>query len=464
MPSDAQSLPLLADPALVGTGNEWRSASELGLTAAEREAAFGAAADFGPPLLVVSPVEAGGTGVRVHWGNSAARGLLGRSLAQGPDPAGSRMPVARLGQPKNWSVVTGNLIAGNDVGGEWHSAALDTPESAGGLVRLRVRPVVAPADGASDKYLVWLRPADDELVQAEEAVSEAEFRFRTLGDNAPIGILVSDVGLRLSFVNEGFAAIVGVDRRSLLGTNWLDVFDAEDLPAVLESLEGVLSGRRADLPLRVHCSTGPQRWVQLRLAPVTTRRRAAGFVGTVEDITARRSWESQLAHQARHDALTGLANRRQLLESLADYYAGRRRGDHLMAVLFFDLDGFKSVNDTFGHDAGDRILVEVARRLSGAARDEDLVARIAGDEFVVMLRNAAGRTEAEAAASRLLAAVCQDVQIGDTSVRVSASVGVALAADHDTAAELLRCADEGMYQAKRSGRRVSSAEPQAKSA
>jgi diguanylate cyclase (GGDEF)-like protein/PAS domain S-box-containing protein len=446
------------------TGEDSRTASAVGLTAAERDAAFATAADVGPPLLLVSPVDDGGPGVQVHWGNPAARGLLGRSLAHGRDPSGTVMPVARLGQPKNWSVVAGLLIAGNDAGDDWHSAALDTPESAGALVRLRVRPVVASEDGAPERYLVWLRPADDELVQAEEAVSEAEFRFRTLGDNAPIGILVSDVGLRLSFVNDGFAAIVGVDRRSLLGNNWLDVFDAEDLPAVLESLEGVLSGRRADLTLRVHCSTGPQRWVQLRLAPVTTRRRAAGFVGTMEDITARRSWESQLAHQARHDALTGLANRRQLLESLADHYTGRRRGDQLTAVLFFDLDGFKSVNDTFGHDAGDRILVEVARSLSAAAREDDLVARIAGDEFVVVLRNAAGRAEAEAAASRLLAAVCQDVQIGDNSVRVSASVGVALAADHDNAAELLRCADLGMYQAKRSGRRVSSAEPTAKSA
>jgi diguanylate cyclase (GGDEF)-like protein len=125
-----------------------------------------------------------------------------------------------------------------------------------------------------------------------------------------------------------------------------------------------------------------------------------------------------------------------------------------MALLFFDLNGFKQINDTLGHDAGDRLLIEVARRLSAAARDEDLVARIAGDEFVVVLANAPGAAAAEAAANRLLAALTQDVQLATNRVRVGASVGVALAADHDNAADLLRCADQGMYQAKRSGRPV----------
>jgi diguanylate cyclase (GGDEF)-like protein/PAS domain S-box-containing protein len=429
------------------------AASPPGPAGPEWDAALAAAAQAGPPLLVVGADGARGAAVRVRWANPAARDLLGGSLEHERDPAGLRV-VARLGQPASWSVVAAQLIAAGDVGDEWHSAVLDTPESAGALLRLKVLPVAASDPAAAGTYLLWLRLADEALVQAEEAVAEAEFRFRTLGDNAPIGIVVSDVGLRLGFVNAAFAAIVGVDGAALLGTNWLDVFDAEDLPAVLEALEGALSGRSADLAVRVHCISGPQRWVQLRLAPVTTRRRAAGFVGTVEDVTARRSWEVQLAHQARHDSLTGLANRRQLLESLTDYYVGRRRTDQLMAVLFFDLDGFKAVNDTYGHDAGDRLLIEVGRRLSAAARQHDLVARIAGDEFVVLLRNAADRTEAEAAANRLLAALSQEVQVGGSTVRISASVGVALAVDHDNAADLLRCADQGMYEAKRSGRRA----------
>ncbi|HVE25860.1 MAG TPA: GGDEF domain-containing protein, partial [Sporichthya sp.] len=123
------------------------------------------------------------------------------------------------------------------------------------------------------------------------------------------------------------------------------------------------------------------------------------------------------------------------------------------AVLFFDLDKFKLVNDTYGHDAGDRLHIEVARRLSGAARKDDLVARIAGDEFVVMLRSAADRAEAVAAGDRLLAALCQDMPVGDATVHVSASVGIAMAADHENAADLLRAADMRMYEAKRDGHR-----------
>lgn len=435
------------------TGDLTHDAGERGLV--DGAGAFAAAAEFGPPLLLIGRGDDRAGAVRVHWANAAARDLLGRSLDHGWGTAGVVTAATRLGQAKTWSLVAGQLIVGREVGDVWHTAALDTPESAGALIRLRVRPLPAGAVAGpgGPRYLLWLRPADDELVLAEEAVAEAEFRFRTLGENAPIGIVVSDVGLRLAFVNDGFAAIIGVDRAALLGNNWLDVFDPEDLPGVLEGLEGALSGRRADLTVRVHCSTGPQRWVQLRLAPVTTRRRAAGFVGTVEDITARRTWEAQLAYLARHDSLTGLANRRQLMEALTDYYAGRRRDDQRMALLFFDLNKFKLVNDTYGHDAGDRLLIEVARRLSGAARKEDLVARIAGDEFVVMLRNAADRAEAEVAADRLLAALCQDLQLGTDTMRISASVGVAMAGDHDNAADLLRDADLGMYHAKRSGRR-----------
>lgn len=439
------------------------AAGGSGLTGAELEAAFAAGAEFGPPLLVISADDGSGHGVRVHWANPAARALLGQALDRVADPRVVRTSAAPLGLLSNWAVVAGHLIAGHDAGTEWHSAALDVPESDGALVRLRLRPVAAPA-GSPDLYLLWLRPADDELVRAEEAAADAEFRFRALGENAPIGIVVSDVGLRLALVNEAFAAIVGVDRAALLGNNWLEIFDAEELPTVLEALEGVLSGRHADMTLRVQHGEGPQRWVQLRLAPVTTRRRAAGFVGTVEDITDRRTRESQLAHEARHDALTGLANRRRLLESLTAYYTGRRGGDHRMALLFFDLDGFKGVNDTFGHDAGDQLLIEVAARLSAAAREGDLVARIAGDEFVVVLHDAADRAHADAAARRLLAALNQDVPVGNDRVRVSASVGVAMAGDHDNAAELLRCADAGMYEVKRGNRMRRSAEPPARTA
>jgi diguanylate cyclase (GGDEF)-like protein len=184
---------------------------------------------------------------------------------------------------------------------------------------------------------------------------------------------------------------------------------------------------------------------------VTTPRRAAGFIATVEDITARRAWEAQLAYQASHDPLTGLANRRVLLDRLADLLGGYRGQDRQFAVLFADLDGFKQVNDTLGHHAGDLVLIEVGRRLGAMAREHDLVARIAGDEFVIVLQQVRDGDEAEAAAGRYLTGLCAPVRIGAQDLPISASIGVALPGDGDTPESLLRAADRSMYHAKHTG-------------
>ena len=194
------------------------------------------------------------------------------------------------------------------------------------------------------------------------------------------------------------------------------------------------------------------RWVQIRLAPVTTPRRSAGFIGTIEDVTDRRAWENQLSYLAGHDALTGLANRRSLVEAITQLLTSRRTRDRDAAVLFCDLDGFKQVNDTLGHEAGDRVLIEVGQRLVTTARDHDLVARIAGDEFVVLIREVGTVDDAEIAAARQLRALVSPIFVAGTSVVVSASIGVAMARDYDNASELLQAADRGMYEAKRAGR------------
>jgi diguanylate cyclase (GGDEF)-like protein len=194
------------------------------------------------------------------------------------------------------------------------------------------------------------------------------------------------------------------------------------------------------------------KWAQFRLAPVTTPRRAAGFIATVEDITVRRAWEAQLTYQASHDPLTGLANRRALLDTLSDLLAGSRDVDRQFALLFCDLNGFKRINDTLGHHAGDLVLVEVGRRLCVLAREHDLVSRIAGDEFVVLLQRIRDRSEAEAAAARYLSGLVSPVRVGGVDLPISASIGVALPDEADTPESLLRAADYAMYEAKNASR------------
>jgi diguanylate cyclase (GGDEF)-like protein/PAS domain S-box-containing protein len=313
--------------------------------------------------------------------------------------------------------------------------------------KLSELPPSAPPGG----WLVAVEPLTDRLGEVESALSAAEHRFAALAGCAPVGIFASDAGARLGYVNDRFIGLTGMDVHALLGTGWLDAVHRDDLAAVHTAVQTVLAGTPVEVAVRLAGGDGAQRWLQLRLAPTTTAARAAGFIGTAEDVTERRSWEEHITYQAQHDALTGLVNRRRLVEVLNELMNGRRERDRGFAVMFLDLDGFKRVNDSHGHGAGDRALIEVARRIQRVARETDVLARMAGDEFVVVLRNIANAAEAEAAARRHLAALAAPVRIGRTEVTLSASVGVALPSGFDSPEALLRAADRVMYEAKAAG-------------
>jgi diguanylate cyclase (GGDEF)-like protein/PAS domain S-box-containing protein len=288
----------------------------------------------------------------------------------------------------------------------------------------------------------------DEIAAAAEAQAEAEHRFRALAECAPVGIVLSEAGLRLGFVNDRFVELTGFDRDRLGGNAWLDVVHPDDLPGLQDALSQVLAGSSSELTVRLMPSNGTSRLMLFKFAPVITARRAAGFIGIVEDITARRAWENQLTYQATHDPLTGLANRRKLVETLGDLLEGGRSADRQFAVLFCDLDGFKQVNDTLGHDVGDAVLIEVGRRLAATSRENDLVCRVAGDEFVVILQRIRDKGHGLAAARRYLDSLTVPVDLAGRSIPISASVGLALPRSDDTPASLLRAADQGMYLAK----------------
>ncbi len=177
------------------------------------------------------------------------------------------------------------------------------------------------------------------------------------------------------------------------------------------------------------------------------------MIGTVQDITERKEHEKQLQHIAHYDALTGVPNRVLLADRLSQALARAKREDGLMAVCYLDLDGFKPVNDNFGHDAGDRVLVEISRRIKDAIREDDTVARLGGDEFVVLLVGMEAPEECAGSLNRLLDAIHRPIEVRGQSIRISASIGVALYPedDHDPDT-LLRHADQAMYVAKQSGK------------
>ncbi len=170
-----------------------------------------------------------------------------------------------------------------------------------------------------------------------------------------------------------------------------------------------------------------------------------GLVLNYRDITERALYQEQLTQQAFQDALTGLPNRARLLQQL-DFALGQRGSS--VGLLFVDLDGFKQVNDTLGHDAGDELLRQVSKRFSGCVRDGDVLARLGGDEFIVLLPGA-GDDDAALVAQRLEACLAEPFVLADATVRVGASIGVATRPDGQaTPEELLREADTAMYRAK----------------
>jgi diguanylate cyclase (GGDEF)-like protein/PAS domain S-box-containing protein len=167
----------------------------------------------------------------------------------------------------------------------------------------------------------------------------------------------------------------------------------------------------------------------------------------------RRRAEELLLHAALHDTLTGVANRAQFFDRLGAVPAAERRHHSSAAILYLDLDGFKSVNDTYGHKAGDLVLQTVTDRMLGAVRASDLVARLGGDEFAVLCIDIANTAQATGLADRLIAAVAEPIDLGEGAVHVGVSIGIALAAAGSAAApDLLEMADRALYEAKREGK------------
>ncbi|WP_113684658.1 putative bifunctional diguanylate cyclase/phosphodiesterase [Blastococcus atacamensis] len=205
----------------------------------------------------------------------------------------------------------------------------------------------------------------------------------------------------------------------------------------------------AELPRRYR---GEELWVGVRLVDLSSDPDVGGVVVHATDITERKRAEQTLAHQAFHDGLTGLANRALFTERIEQALRSNARHGDTAAVVFIDLDGFKAVNDSLGHQAGDALLQQVAQRLSSVVRAGDTLARLGGDEFGLLLAQVDDVAEVTAAGERLLAELARPVRIGQQYVTVSGSVGIALSESDATADSLVRDADIAMYAAKTAGR------------
>ncbi|HVT36848.1 MAG TPA: EAL domain-containing protein, partial [Nevskiaceae bacterium] len=235
---------------------------------------------------------------------------------------------------------------------------------------------------------------------------------------------------------------------------WLKVIHVDDRASVRHWLAQLVEQGAATLQYRIVRPGGEVRWLEDRARLV---RDAQGqplrLDGVASDISERKSHEAEMSYLANHDDLTGLPNRNLLNDRVAQALAQARRTGHSLAVMFMDLDGFKFINDSFGHNLGDALLRSVAGRLTQAVREGDTVARLGGDEFVIMLWDIAARDAISAIAGKLLAALSQPLSADGRELHVSASIGISVyPQDGENFETLLKHADVAMYRAKELGR------------
>ena len=295
--------------------------------------------------------------------------------------------------------------------------------------------------------------------QAEEALKESEERFRSAFDDAPIGVTLVGHDNRYLRVNRAFCEMLGRTEEELVGVVSSEITHPEDLEATKACMERVLEedgggDRKYDLEKRCLHADGRAVWVVLSVSLVRDSRGAPShYVCQHQDISERKELEQRLERQAFHDPLTDLPNRALFVDRLRQALARMNRRELPVAVLFLDLDNFKIVNDSLGHEAGDRLLAAVAGRLKECVRPEDTLARFGGDEFAVLVEGAPDLEVAERVARRILERLRAPFNIGGRDVFTSASVGIAPAtAGHRDSAKLLRNADLAMYGSKRRGK------------
>jgi Amt family ammonium transporter len=269
-------------------------------------------------------------------------------------------------------------------------------------------------------------------------------------------VVVCDRELRCRVWNAWLEELSGVPAPDVLGRRVVDAFPQLRAQGLDGLLHRALAGEVVRLPdVRYHHpATGRARWVTGTFAPARDEGgEVTGVAGSLYEVTDRKRLEERLQHDALHDPLTGLPNRALFLDRLAQALErARRRPDKLFAVLFLDLDGFKAVNDTRGHAAGDELLRALARRLQASLRGADTVARLGGDEFAFLIEEVEGPADATRAASRVLADLRAPFAVEGGDVTVTASIGLTLGPRHyEHASDMLRDADVAMYRAKAQG-------------
>jgi len=403
-------------------------------------------------------------GGRVLTANPAARALLGI----GDDTVSGHQLTEWL--PIDLEAMQQQLDAASAPEGavrQWRTEI--TRSNEGRETTLLVAASEAVLDDGARSYVMLLSDVS-ELKRARALADEAGHLNDTILACAPFCVIATDRVGRIRSINPAGERMLGYGPGELIGKDAArTVLVAEELaahaarlsaetgqPVTPASVLGVraMRGQSDEMECTYVCKDGSHVPVVLALAPLRdTQGHLGGFLGIAYDITERKRSETYIRHMAHHDELTGLPNRTLLQERAALAIDAVRQTGKRMAVLLLDLDRFKQINDSLGHHAGDVVLCTVAARLKHVVRASDTVARMGGDEFVILLPNIDSAQQAERVAGKLLQAMTEVVQAGNHRLTVTPSIGIACyPQDGEDLATLLRSADVAMYQSKTSGR------------
>ena len=323
-------------------------------------------------------------------------------------------------------------------------------------IRFPVEVCISPLPSESGHLFSAFLHDISERKRNEEALRTSQQQLRTIANNLPVQIAYVDASETVRFINDTYRADTGLTPELALGKKLDELLTKSFYDGIRPHLRQVLSGERATFETTTRFHHRERIWHTVYI-PDFDANGIAGFYIMSQDITARKQLEHSLHDRATRDSLTGLPNRSALLEQLQSAVQrcdGSATGNTL-ALFFLDLDGFKAVNDRHGHEAGDAVLKQFAARLMNSVRKTDLVARLAGDEFVVLLEGLdRDSMVAEVIAGKILEAMRQPFSIGKISVMLGTSIGLYIHEPGSTMVpeSMLVCADQAMYEAKRRGR------------
>lgn len=306
-------------------------------------------------------------------------------------------------------------------------------------------------DGQLKRTVLFLNPLTEDLNAYTQA---ALLAFQHTANNLPLGILQTDHNWHTDYVNSKFQELCQLGLYQLNGLSWNNIFHPDEVEEILAQLhDKMLKGESYSVQCQIQQGDEPT-WMLFQATPnITTSGEIKGFIATLADYSEQHNAEEKLRILAENDPLTGLANRSQLYDRLSHALERIQRHGPL-ALLALDLDGFKQINDSLGHDAGDLLLVEVAKRLTSCVRSEDTVARVGGDEFLIILEDIKDALNAANLCEKILKELSAPFHIQRREIFISTSIGLSFAVTGNTssAKNLMKQADLALYLAKDNGR------------